>query len=201
MIFDRHGEKRSHASCARMMRSAAKLTYQEAQAAIDGKPSDEVPAAAGERAEAAVGGLHGRGDGTRPPRSAGSRPARAARSFSTRGPGRTHRHSRATGCPPAHRGDDDPGERRGRRNAGRRRLAPVVYRVHDQPSQEKLKGLREFLETLDIKLPPQGQLKPGAFNRVLAKAKDMPVPELVNEVVLRSRAQAIYIRITSAISA
>jgi len=41
MIFDRHGEKRSHAFVRAMMRSAAKLSYQEAQAAIDGAPSDK----------------------------------------------------------------------------------------------------------------------------------------------------------------
>jgi ribonuclease R len=69
---------------------------------------------------------------------------------------------------------------------------PVVYRVHAEPSKEKVKSLREFLETLDLSLPPQGQLKPAAFNRILQRAKTLPVPELVNEVVLRSQAQAEY---------
>jgi ribonuclease R len=35
-------------------------------------------------------------------------------------------------------------------------------------------------------------LKPTAFNAILARAKELPVPELVNEVVLRSQAQAEY---------
>jgi ribonuclease R len=70
--------------------------------------------------------------------------------------------------------------------------SPVVYRVHDAPSREKLKSLSDFLETLDLKLPPLGQLKPAAFNKVLARAKTLPVPDLVNEVVLRSQAQAEY---------
>ena len=41
MIFDRYGEKREHTFVRGMMRSAAKLSYQEAQAAIDGQPSDK----------------------------------------------------------------------------------------------------------------------------------------------------------------
>src|SRR5204863_1051327 len=31
--------------------------------------------------------------------------------------------------------------------------APVIYRVHDAPSKEKIVALREFLETVDLKLP------------------------------------------------
>ncbi len=41
MIFDQEGNKRGHAFMRAMMRSAAKLSYQEAQAAIDGRPSDK----------------------------------------------------------------------------------------------------------------------------------------------------------------
>ena len=78
-------------------------------------------------------------------------------------------------------------------SAGRQEGRPVVYRVHDQPSQEKLKALREFLETLDLKLPPAGPVEAGRVQPGAREgAKDMPVPELVNEVVLRSQAQAIY---------
>ncbi|MET0639094.1 MAG: RNB domain-containing ribonuclease, partial [Hyphomicrobium sp.] len=69
---------------------------------------------------------------------------------------------------------------------------PLVYRTHDEPSKEKLKNLRDFLETLDLKLAPGTGLRPEAFNRILARAKTLPVPELVNEVILRSQAQAEY---------
>ncbi|MGI9403346.1 MAG: RNB domain-containing ribonuclease, partial [Hyphomicrobium sp.] len=72
------------------------------------------------------------------------------------------------------------------------RRAPVVYRIHDQPSQEKLKSLREFLDSLDMKLAPPGNIMPAHFNRILARAKTMPVPDLINEVVLRSQSQAEY---------
>ena len=48
---------------------------------------------------------------------------------------------------------------------------PLVYRVHDAPSAEKLKGLRDFLETLDMKVPHAGALRPEAFNKVLAASQ------------------------------
>ena len=39
MVFDKHGNKKGHTFLRAMMRSAAKLSYEEAQAAIDGQPS------------------------------------------------------------------------------------------------------------------------------------------------------------------
>jgi len=69
---------------------------------------------------------------------------------------------------------------------------PLIYRVHDEPSPEKLNGLREFLATLDINLPKGGALRPDGFNAILARVKGRDVERLVNEVVLRTQAQAEY---------
>jgi ribonuclease R len=69
---------------------------------------------------------------------------------------------------------------------------PLIYRAHDQPSREKLKSLREFLDSLSLKLPGDGTLRPVAFNRILDQARALPVAGLVNEVVLRAQAQAEY---------
>jgi ribonuclease R len=69
---------------------------------------------------------------------------------------------------------------------------PLIYRVHDEPSPEKLAALREFLATLDISLPKSGALRPDAFNGILQRVKGREVERLVNEVVLRSQAQAEY---------
>ncbi len=69
---------------------------------------------------------------------------------------------------------------------------PLIYRVHDEPSPEKLNALREFLATLDISLPKGGTLRPDGFNHILARVKGRDVERLVNEVVLRSQAQAEY---------
>jgi len=73
-----------------------------------------------------------------------------------------------------------------------RARVPLIYRVHDEPTPEKLNALREFLATLDISLPKAGALRPDAFNRILSRVKGREIDRLVNEVVLRSQAQAEY---------
>ena len=69
---------------------------------------------------------------------------------------------------------------------------PLVYRVHDEPAMEKVQALREFLATLDISFAKGGVLKPDAFNRILARVKGRDAEQLVNEIVLRTQAQAEY---------
>src|SRR6202161_1526363 len=66
---------------------------------------------------------------------------------------------------------------------------PLIYRVHDEPSPEKLNALREFLATLDISLPKGGTLRPDGFNRILARVKGRDVDRLGNQVVVRPPAQ------------
>ena len=70
--------------------------------------------------------------------------------------------------------------------------APCVYRVHAPPSAEKLEDLRAFLKTLDISLPPGPSLHPRDLDRVLRRVADTPEAPLINEVVLRSQSQAAY---------
>jgi ribonuclease R len=73
-----------------------------------------------------------------------------------------------------------------------RARVPLIYRVHDEPTPEKINALREFLTTLDISLPKGGARRPDAFNRILQRVKGRDMERLVNEVVLRSQAQAEY---------
>ena len=73
-----------------------------------------------------------------------------------------------------------------------RARCPLVYRVHDEPTMEKVNALREFLETIDIPFAKGGVLKPEAFNRILARVKGRDSEQLVNEIVLRTQAQAEY---------
>ncbi len=65
MVLDKHGEKRSHTFMRAMMKSAAKLSYQEAQAAIDGRAGREGAPLLDRALEAAVGRLQGRRQGAR----------------------------------------------------------------------------------------------------------------------------------------
>jgi len=69
---------------------------------------------------------------------------------------------------------------------------PLIYRVHDQPTLEKISALREFLQTLDIKLAKNETIRPAQFNEILAAVKDSEMAPLVNQVILRSQAQAEY---------
>ncbi|MCP1969312.1 ribonuclease R [Bradyrhizobium elkanii] len=73
-----------------------------------------------------------------------------------------------------------------------KKALPLIYRVHDEPSQEKVHNLQEFLKTLDLPFTKQGALRPTQFNRVLAQVAGEDYEPLVNEVVLRSQAQAEY---------
>jgi ribonuclease R len=69
---------------------------------------------------------------------------------------------------------------------------PLIYRVHDEPDPQRVNALREFLQSLDISLPRSGALRAAQFNRILARVKGREVEKLVNEVVLRTQAQAEY---------
>jgi ribonuclease R len=73
-----------------------------------------------------------------------------------------------------------------------RAKVPLVYRVHDDPSLEKVEALREFLQTIDIRLPKGTVLKPHLFNRILARVRGTEYERLVNEIILRTQAQAEY---------
>ncbi len=69
---------------------------------------------------------------------------------------------------------------------------PLVYRVHDAPSLAKQESLREFLQTVGLSLARGAQLKPEQFNQILDRVRGNDQEALVNEVVLRSQSQAIY---------
>jgi ribonuclease R len=73
-----------------------------------------------------------------------------------------------------------------------KKALPLIYRVHDEPSVEKIHNLQEFLKTLDMNFAKQGALRPAMFNRILTQVKGEDSEPLVNEVVLRSQAQAEY---------
>ncbi len=68
----------------------------------------------------------------------------------------------------------------------------LLYRAHDAPSLEKLNDLNEFLATIGVKFAKGERLRPAQFNGVLARVKGEPNEALVNEVVLRTQSQAEY---------
>ena len=191
MVFDKDGRKLKHRFFRALMRSAAGLTYEQAQAAIDGRP-DEV---------------------TTPLLDSVLRPLWGA--YASLVISRTERAPLDLDLPERKILLDDQGRVRTvvtppRLDAHRlieefmiaanvsaaetleAKRSPLIYRVHDAPSKEKLSSLGEFLATIGLKLPKSGTLKPAHFNRILADTRATPTAELVGEVVLRSQAQAEY---------
>ncbi len=69
---------------------------------------------------------------------------------------------------------------------------PCVYRIHDRPDPERVDALREALGTLNIAVAKSDSLKAADFNRILAQVRDTPNENLVNTLVLRTQSQAVY---------
>ena len=72
------------------------------------------------------------------------------------------------------------------------KTAPVVYRIHEAPSRDKLMALRDYFATLGKKLALGQVITPGLFNRMLKDISDEAEKALVMEAVLRSQMQAYY---------
>ncbi|QZN99949.1 ribonuclease R [Chenggangzhangella methanolivorans] len=191
MIFDKDGRKLRHTFHRVMMRSAAKLSYQAAQSAIDGTPDDKT----GPLLEPVLKPLWAAYDALKRARDA-------------RGPLDLDLPERKLVLTPD--GAVDRVVVPPRLDAHRlieefmiqanvaaaetleAKRTPLVYRVHDAPSLEKLEALRELLKTLDIELPKSGNLRPAHFNGILTRVAGEESSSLVNEVVLRTQAQAEY---------
>ncbi|MBW4024968.1 MAG: ribonuclease R [Proteobacteria bacterium] len=68
----------------------------------------------------------------------------------------------------------------------------VVYRVHAPPSEMKLEGLRTYLHGMSIALPAGDQIHPRDLDAVLTRVAGTEEAPLVNDAVLRSQSQAAY---------
>ena len=73
-----------------------------------------------------------------------------------------------------------------------KRGQPVLYRVHDVPSEEKVAALRAFLGELGLKLPGGDIPKPRDYAALLERIKGRPDFNLLQTVLLRSLKQAVY---------
>lgn len=73
-----------------------------------------------------------------------------------------------------------------------KKKAPCVYRIHDRPSVEKLDEAREFLQSFELSIPKTGVAKPAQINHLLQKASKTEYSQLISTVILRTQSQAIY---------
>ena len=191
MVIDAHGRKKRHSFHRVVLRSAARLSYGQAQAAIDGDP-DEAAAPLLEPVLRPLWNAHAalmRNRALRGPLEL-DLPERKivldARGMvaDVRIPERLEAHRlieemmiaanvAAAETLEAHR-------------------TALLYRVHDTPSPEKLAALHDFLASLALPFTKGAAVRPTDFNRVLAKAREGDKIDHVSEMVLRSQAQAEY---------
>lgn len=70
---------------------------------------------------------------------------------------------------------------------------PALYRVHDEPPSERLAKLKEFLGKLGIKWQGKGDdVTPAQLSAILETAEKRDDKPLIDKMVLRSMAQAVY---------
>ena len=72
------------------------------------------------------------------------------------------------------------------------RKQPCMYRVHESPDPAKVEALRQFLDSIDLHLAKGQVIRPKTFERVLQQAGQTPYDQMVNDLVLRCQSQAYY---------
>ena len=191
MVIDADGRKRSHGFHRVLMRSAAKLHYAQVQAAVDGWPDDTTgpllatviePLYAAYRALKRARDDRAPLDLDLPERKIVLTAHNTVDHVVT--PERLDAHrlieefmilANVAAAETLERGH-----------------VPLIYRVHDEPDAERVNALREFLQSMDISLSKSGALRAAQFNAILSRVKGHEAEKLVNEVVLRTQAQAEY---------
>ena len=191
MVFDAAGRKKTHAFSRGLMRSAAKLAYEQAQAAIDGAPDDLTTPLLEPilRPLWEAYGVMSRGRRARQPLEIASGERRISIDDAGQVTAITARPSLQ-----AHKLIEEMMIQANVAAAEtlEQRRSPLIYRIHDTPSQEKVMALADFLATIGMAWNKGEAPKTARFNQLLAQTRDGPHAEIVNEVVLRSQMQAIY---------
>jgi ribonuclease R len=67
-----------------------------------------------------------------------------------------------------------------------------MYRVHDRPDPVKIEALRQVLDSLDLRLARGQVMRAKLLNQVIEQAQALPAAAMVNMLVLRAQAQAVY---------
>ncbi|MEZ5994657.1 MAG: ribonuclease R [Hyphomonadaceae bacterium] len=190
MVFDKEGRKIRHKFARGLMRSAAKLSYEQAQAAINGAPDAK----------------------TAPLVDPILRPLWAA--YACVWAARQKRQPLEIDAPEhkiVFRNGKVAGVKRRERFDAHKLIEefmiqanvcaaetleqknrPQIYRIHDRPSDEKIAALTDFLPTVNMSWAKGQNVTAARFNRILHLAETSPNRDIVNEVVLRTQSQAVY---------
>ena len=73
-----------------------------------------------------------------------------------------------------------------------RKKAPVMYRIHEPPSREKLTALKDYLKTFDMSFALGQVIRPATFNHILGTLGEHEAREEIMTQVLRTQTQAYY---------
>ncbi|MFK7867960.1 MAG: ribonuclease R [Roseobacter sp.] len=191
IVLDAHGHKLSHSFHRGLMRSPASLHYEEVQAAIDGAPNDR----------------------TAPLLEPVLKPLYAA--YAALVEARHRRQPLELDLPERRIALSDEGkvtsvDFKDRLDAHRlieefmvlanvcaaetliAKKVPLLFRVHEEPSTEKLDALRETALASGFNLAKGQVLRTAHLNRLLADAAGTDTAELINISTLRSMTQAYY---------
>jgi len=69
---------------------------------------------------------------------------------------------------------------------------PAMYRIHEEPPLDKLEALRQALDGLGYRLARGQAIRPSHFTGILARAAGEKNEQLISELILRSQSQARY---------
>ena len=69
---------------------------------------------------------------------------------------------------------------------------PLIYRVHNIPSEEKVYALAGFVKPLGVVIDLGQPMIPRLFNRLLEGARETEYGFMIQEAVLRTQSQAVY---------
>lgn len=189
--LDKNGKKRRHRFERAMMRSHARLTYEQAQAARDGQPDDLTTPLL----QTVIKPLYG--------------------AFEALFQARKKRGTLDLDLPELQVVIDDNNRPTAIAKAPRldahrlieefmitanvaaaesleKKATPCMYRVHDKPDQVKLEGLGQLLQSLGVINRPTINAKPKDLAQLLEKTSDHPLSPLVSNLLLRAQSQAVY---------
>jgi ribonuclease R len=73
-----------------------------------------------------------------------------------------------------------------------KRRQPCMYRVHEPPDPARVEALRQFVDGLGLKLSRGQVIRPKHFTRLLEQAKTTPYAAMIHTLTLRSQMPAVY---------
>jgi ribonuclease R len=191
LTIDAGGRVKKHRFERALMRSAARLSYNEVQDALDGKPNDKTspllepilkPLEACYRALTKARDKRGPIDLDLPEHKIELDDKGRVKNIALRERYDAHRLIEEFMIQANVAAAEALEEKR----------TPLVFRIHAPPSEEKLGALSEFLGSMNINLPKGQTVTTTMLNRILAAARNTPNADLINVIMLRSQSQAEY---------